>query len=394
MRVLFISEWYSAGMGYLENRLPRELRNLGAEVEIVTSQAQVYFDSPHYDQIYLEKLGPAVEAPGAYQYDGGTVRRLPMFSVRGRIGMRGLAAAIDGFAPQIVQVLDHSSIAAMQAGLHRVRRRFKLFTSNHLMASVFPPLGHRPPSWSWRARTRLSLWLPGRALSRATEACYVISPDAGDVAHRYLGVPRDKLRLSGLGVDADLFVPLGSRDEDARREKRRLFSASEDEVVCIYTGRLTADKDPTCLARAVRRLREAGLPVRAVFVGSGPLQEDLERIDGCVVLPFQRFEDLPDLYRAADIGVWPREDSTSMFDAKACGIPVVGSDEVRDGRFDEGGRSYREGDDEDLARVISDLLPAAFRTPLGRLARQDVVNNRSWSTIARARLEDYARAAP
>jgi glycosyltransferase involved in cell wall biosynthesis len=40
---------------------------------------------------------------------------------------------------------------------------------------------------------------------------------------------------------------------------------------------------------------------------------------------FVPVNELADYFRAADIGVWPRE-STSMLDAAACGLPIVVND--------------------------------------------------------------------
>lgn len=392
MRVLFVCEWYSEGMGYLENRLPAELKSAGSEVHVVTSQAQVYFNTPNYEEIYGSYLGDRILPPGMYESDGSTVERLPLIEVRGRIGMRGLGAAVDRFAPDVVQVLDHSSLAAMQVGWARSRRRFRLFTANHLMGSVFPPPDQRPPAFTWRIKTLLSLWIPGRLLSLLTEKCFAISPDAADVAHRYLGVPRQKIAEGALGVDTRLFRPPALSDTEQRAAMRREFGASDTDVVCIYTGKLTKDKDPLCLARAIEYLRQEGLPVRGVFIGEGPLSAEIAASEGCSLVPFQRFRDLPDFYRAADIGVWPRQESTSVFDAKACGLPVVGSDRVEDGRYARGGATYEEGEPRELASVLRGFFDKQIRTAAGEAARRDVVEHRSWARVAELRLRDYERA--
>lgn len=392
MKIVFVSDWYSERMGYLENCLPRELAAAGAEVHLITSQAQVYFDSPDYDTVYRRFLGDRLLPPGTYKSDGVTIHRLPLIEFRGRIGMRGLGAAIRSIDPDVVQILNHTSLSALQVGWARLRARFRLFSANHVMASVFPPPGQRPPSITWKMKTRLSLWLPGRLLSILIDRCYAISPDAADLAERYFGVPTRKIEEAPLGVDTKMFHPVGSEEGPIRSLLRRRLSVGKDETLCIYTGRFSPDKDPLCLAQATNILRSEGNAISSVFVGEGPQKSDIEAIDGCSTLPFVPFIELPNYYRAADLGVWPRQESTSVFDAKASGLPVVGSDRVEDGRFEQGGAVYREGDARSLADVLRELLEPSSRAQLGEAARRDVMEGRSWKRIAGERLSDYERA--
>ena len=57
MKVVFISVWFSEGMGYSENMFPKALAKLGVEVHLVTSTAQIYYYSPNYDSVYKAHLG-------------------------------------------------------------------------------------------------------------------------------------------------------------------------------------------------------------------------------------------------------------------------------------------------------------------------------------------------
>lgn len=391
MKIVIVSDWFSEQMGYLENCLPRELAATGVEVHVITSTAQVYFDSPEYDETYRRFLGEPLQPAGHFELDGVSIHRLPLIMYRGRIGIKGLAAEIRAIGPDIVQILDHTSLSALQVGWLRLRARFCLFSANHVMGSVFPPPGQRPPSLPWRIRTRFSLWLPGRILSTLVERCYAISPDAADVAERYFGIPARKIQESPLGVDAKLFHPPGSHETGARDLLRQELGVTSEETLCIYTGRLSADKDPLCLAQATGILRAKGHRIASVFIGEGQQGTDIEAVEGCTTRPFVPFVDLPKYYKAADLGVWPRQESTSVFDAKASGLPVVGSDRVDDGRFDHGGAVYREGDAHSLAEVLVGLLEPSSRAQLGAAARRDI-EARSWRSIAEERLRDYESA--
>ena len=84
------------------------------------------------------------------------------------------------------------------------------------------------------------------------------------------------------------------------------------------------------LADAIALLVAAGDPFRGLFVGGGTEAEAaaLRNSPGCQVVPFVPALDLPPYYWAADIGVWPRQESTSQLDAAAAGLPIILSDRI------------------------------------------------------------------
>ena len=52
MKIILVTDWFSEKMGYSENCLAEALGILGHEVHVVTSTANVYCDSPDYDNVY------------------------------------------------------------------------------------------------------------------------------------------------------------------------------------------------------------------------------------------------------------------------------------------------------------------------------------------------------
>jgi glycosyltransferase involved in cell wall biosynthesis len=136
-----------------------------------------------------------------------------------------------------------------------------------------------------------------------------------------------------------------------------------------------------------------GEPFKALFVGEGPQENDIRKCRNCVVHPFVRFEELPPYYRMSDIGVWPRQESTSVLDATACGLPVVISDRVQATERKEGnGITYVENDARDLIRALLALKEAETRKTLGKLGVEKILTRLSWQAIARQRLADYEDA--
>ncbi len=205
-----------------------------------------------------------------------------------------------------------------------------------------------------------------------------------------------KASLCTLGVDTDLFHP--AEDEAARQARAQLretLGFAPSDIICIYTGRFSKDKNPLCLAQAIDVLTKQGESFRGLFVGNGPPAEvaAIRTCAGCTIHPFVPVRELPPLYRAADIGVWPQQESTSMLDAAAAGLPIVISDRVKAlERVQGNGLTYHEGDPQDLARALQRLRDEDMRRQLGRAGAAKIAAEYSWLAIARRRVADYEAA--
>ncbi len=397
LRIAVVASWFSDQTGYAENCLSKALASLGHEVHVITSTAQPYFDEPFYDEVYAPWLGPPVVEPGVTEVDGYRVHRLPMTAAGGSEGirMRGMLSALRGLRPDVVQGFEAVGFTAHRAAVGKPLLGYKLFTGNHLHASVFPAAKRSGA----RARPFSRQALQGRLVGRMCERCYAISTDAAEIAVRFLAFPPEKVVVSPLGTDTEVFRPLGDRESlAARRALREELGVADDEIVCIYTGRFTVGdhgKNPLCLADAVARLVAEGHPYRALFVGGGDpaYVEEISSRPGSIVRPFVGFRELARHYWAGDVGVWPRQESTSQIDAAATGLPLVLSDtvQVRE-RVDGSGLTYREDDVEDLARQLLRLADPSLRRRLGDAGAERMQRDYSWRKLAEQRLADYQRS--
>lgn len=382
-------------MGYAASCLPKAMAALGQDVHVVTSNVQVYFDSPLYKETYEPFLGPAVQECGTGRLDGYALYRLPHCYWRGRFRIRGLTSKLRELRPDVVQTFEILALSTYQAALLKPLLRYQLFTGSHIHASVFPP-ARRALGAGERFFWFLYRNMIGRYVNLVAEKCYSISTDAADIAVRFWGIKPPKIQICSLGVDTELFHPVADEaDQAARTRLRERLGFAESDVVCIYTGRFTKDKGPLCLAQAVERLASQGLPFRGLFVGGGGEAEAdaIGKCAGCVLHPFVPANELPALYRAADIGAWPKQESTSQLDAVACGLPIVLSNrvEVRE-RVEGNGLLYEEEDPEDLARQLARLRDTAVRRALGAHGRQKIRELYSWDRIAKDRIADYEAA--
>ena len=389
MRIVLISEIFARGMGYLENMLPKYLARLGAEVDVVASSLP-----PNYrqDPETYRGFAQGAAAGSVESMDGFRLHVLAHAKLLGHVRLQGLAQKLQELRPDIVQTMTPIGWIALESACSRFRLGYRLFSGCHYHASVFPLAQAMTTRFHpSRMKCYLERGLHGRMASWATEKYYAISPDCAEVAERFFGVPKNKLEVCPLGVDTEIFHPVSGPEESGERTTlRQRLGFRGGEIVCVYSGRFSADKNPLLLARAIARLA-AGEPYRGLFIGNGPQAEAIAQCPGCITHPFVPMRELGGFYRAAEIGVWPAQESMSMLDALACGIPLVANDTMNAPERLQGcGLQYRLDDLDDLAGKLRLLGDAALRERLGLEGARRMRQEFSWEAIAARRLDDYS----
>jgi len=392
MKIVLVSTWYSENMGYSENTLPKSLAYLGHEVHLITSTAQVYYNSKFYDSTYRKFIGPPILEPVSKQIDGYTLHRLPLKEKLLGIKIEGLIDKVAEIKPDIVQTFDIDGLNTYSLALAQPKFGYKLFTEMHMHASVYP---------SYQTKKLLRIikwyWKWGRFLKKindATVLCYPIAADCADIAKIVFKVPENKLKIQSLGTDTQLFKLITTPLEaEQRKEIRNQFGFTDADIVCVYTGRITKDKSPSVLAEAIKILHQRNeTHYKALFVGIGE-KEEVEKIKntpGCVVKNFVPVFDLPKYYQASDIAVWPNQESTSQLDAIACGLPLIINDTVTiKERVEGNGLFYKLMDTKDLANKLLDLKNESIRKEYGEAGVTKAQNQFSWIKIASERVKDY-----
>ncbi|HKW01847.1 MAG TPA: glycosyltransferase family 4 protein [Vicinamibacterales bacterium] len=394
MRIAVVSTFYSEGMGYTENCLPRALAALGHDVHVITTVFNVYGNEADYAKTYRAFLGPNRVSPGRSSADGFQVHRLDANVVGGYVVPRGLAAKVREIAPDVVHSLEIASVPTYELAWQRMFRRFALFCETHQHMSVVKPFLTQPGSFLRKASYRMTRTLPTHLASLAVEKCYAIAPDCAEVAARFYGVPREKIKLQSLGADTELFHPVEtSADESARSDLRRRLGFADDDVVCVYSGRFSEDKNPLLLARAIDRLPDQAPVFRALFIGDGVQRDEIASCRHTKILGFMKHRSLAEHYRAADLAVWPTQESMSMLDAASTGLPIVVSNRIGAvDRVSGNGRTYVEGDVDSLADALTSLASREERRALGAAGRRKMLAGSNWARYAQAVEADYHSA--
>jgi glycosyltransferase involved in cell wall biosynthesis len=392
LRIVIVSAYYSEGMGYAENKLPKALAALGHDVHLIASTYNVYGNEPGYDSNYLKFLGPRQVAPETRMIDGYQLHRLPGRLVAGYVRIEGLASKVTSLKPDIVYSLEIASLQTFAMALLRPLAGFKLFSGTSQTMSVMKPYMRNPQGQVLkRIGYRLTRTLPSALASLTVEKCYAASPDGVEVATRFYGVPAHKTVLRSLATDTAMFHPVETEaDRASRAQVRARYGWTNDDVICLYTGRFSRDKNPLLLAKAIDQLASTSSRFKALFVGEGVEREEIAKCRNVSIVPFMTHDDLSIHYRACDIAVWPKQESMSMLDAAASGVPLLVSDQMGEpGRAAGNGRTYRENDISSLTSVITELADPALRAKLGAEGRRKMLSQFSWEQRARAMETDY-----
>jgi glycosyltransferase involved in cell wall biosynthesis len=241
-------------------------------------------------------------------------------------------------------------------------------------------------------------------LARCVDRFVVISREIDDELGG-LGVEAERRVFIPNGVDFGRFAPVAASEKAALRERLGL---PIDAVLAVFAGRLSAQKrlpllldawadvaptTPGALLLIAGADRRFGLPEREVVPP--------ERLRAPGVRALGHVDDMPALFRAADIFVLPSASeglSNALLEACASGLAVIASRTGGTTDFVEHGRNGLLFDIDDragLTRALGNLCAdAALRERLGRAARETVMARYDLRATAGALVALYRTLAP
>ena len=164
------------------------------------------------------------------------------------------------------------------------------------------------------------------------------------------------------------------------------------------------EKDIEFLLEATSLLTSKGLDIKVLIVGSGPRDYEQKlrslakrlRIENIVTfIGFVDKKDLPSLYNAADIGVWPGSPSITIIEAMATGLPIVipflGSTSHLFG-YDVGFH-FKRGNIAELTTCLKRLVvDENLRKKKGLEAQKMVVDRLNWKAVNAKTVAIYENA--
>jgi len=131
--------------------------------------------------------------------------------------------------------------------------------------------------------------------------------------------------LFSRGVDTQVFSP---QHRDA--ELRKQWTKHNDDLICLYVGRIAAEKNISTVITAFDAMKQANEHVQLVMVGDGPLLKSLSRQRKDIVFAGAKLgNELSRYYASADIFLFASETETFgnvVVEAMSSGLCVVSND--------------------------------------------------------------------
>ncbi len=336
--------------------------------------------SQHVAVIRGGELEVVFDAPCAFLGDGGGV--LPGVGVSPR-ALRNLRALIRAYEPDVVQA--HGGEALKYATSTLIRRGPLV---------VYRRIGSAPSSLT-RGLRRTAYG----AIMRRADRIVAVAEDVRRETVELFRVAPHKVMTIPNGVDRKRLTVTKSRDET-----RRDLGIQRGTPVIVSMGAISWEKDPLAHLRVTARvLRDVGEVVH-VWVGDGPMREELrmaavqEGLDGRLLMLGKR-TDVANVLTAADVLLFAsRADGMEgmpaiIIEAGIAGIPVAGyavagvPEVVVDGTT---GFLVPPGDLDGLAeRVVKLLGDENGRRAIGEAARKRCLARFDIRTVAARYLSLY-----
>jgi glycosyltransferase involved in cell wall biosynthesis len=229
----------------------------------------------------------------------------------------------------------------------------------------------------------------GRFILSQSARIIAVSPSVRKHLVR-LRTPTDRIVVVPNGVDLRRFWP-------------RHEMAQNDPPVIAFIGRLIVNKGPATLLTALLQLRREGLDFKAVFIGDGPLRQQLERralpLGSAVQFLGQQPDVAPHL-RQSDLLVRPSLTEgmpLGILEAMASRVCVIASD--IDGNRDlvthgRNGVLFPAEDSTGLADAIRALMgDSARRAELAR-AGYETAQPHGWDAVVARTAAVFSSAIP
>jgi glycosyltransferase involved in cell wall biosynthesis len=181
---------------------------------------------------------------------------------------------------------------------------------------------------------------------------------------------------------SDGFVPQPAEAvADYRRTLDERFPQLKGKRLLLFAGRITVEKNAKFLFPVLRRIRTQMKDVALVFAGDGPARPHIEVLaarsglcESCAFLGYVGRSELPLVYAAADVFVFPSKTETQglcTIEAMGTGLPVVAIGEMGTldvMRGDNGGFMVSDDVREFADSVLALLRDEGLRTSKAREA--------------------------
>ncbi len=383
MRIVSVNVHYQDKLGYQDYYLGKEWTKMGYDVHYVTSD--VHFDYPDYDNTVKHLIGDKYVGTGLFYTDFGVpVHRLKGTNKKhtGFIWLKGFKKKIFELKPDILVLHGVFNYQTIRTLFFAKKLNCRILMDDHT-AKFFLRKGQMAKLAYWLFRKLFS-----KKIMEVADKIIGITPSVMEVLKVDFGLSGDKVSQVILGSDTDLF----KSTPELRRMGRDFFEVSSDEVLVLYTGKIYEEKKVHLIIEALNDPLVRG-DQQVVMGIIGGIDATYKQMLGKVIndakikvilKPAMSQENLPMLYNAADICVWPDSLTASTIDASACGSAIISNDNMPERTSYDNGITIRRGNFDDLKAALQKLIADPdLRKEMGERGVRYVDEQLSWKIIAK-----------
>lgn len=382
MKILYVVDYYQPQLGYSEYFIPQELKRKGHKVTILTSN--YYYPFPNYTDTAGKILGPRQQAAGTFKLDGIEVIKEPLvLEIFTRAIFRNHEKHVRRLRPDLVIVNKSAGFNTIRMAQLKPKYGYRYISYDAHLPSGFLAVGNQYAKeiFYWLFRVFFASLINTQA-----DALVAVQEDTTIIMERYYG--QKNIVHIPLGTDTRRF----KFDRSAGKKIRSKLKIKSRDFVVIYTGKIIQTKGVILLFKALNTLWSKGLKIHLVLVGNGNQeymaecydQVDSQYHDFIHHVGFTQNKDLYKYYSAANVGVWPLEESTAMNDAAACELPFIANHTIgaRVRLSNKNALTYKKGNVADLAKKIKYLYSHPTQTKqMGKRGKALIDTKLSWSRI-------------
>ena len=334
MKILHIIGYFQPELGYEEYYTAMNQVKMGHDVHVITSD--MIFPFKNVEKMLKQsgsKYKTRKRKVGFSKVDGIKVYRLPHYlEYMDCIFVRGMKKHICKIDPDIIHVHEPKQGTGFQ-GVYHAKDRYPIVIDSHdcglINTDVYildkslrslKALVIRYEYYGFRKR------LANYSFKRTK---HIIAPVkcVVDFLDWVYGIKGKKVRYVPLGADSSVFYP----DNRKRKKIRKKLDIGDDEVVITTSGIMSERKRIDVLIKTFHKLQKDH-KIRLLIIGEGSeeyvgsLKDLVKRLKLKGKVTFAGFlskEVLNEYLNASDIGAWVANNSVSMIEAMACGLPVI-----------------------------------------------------------------------
>lgn len=316
MRIVQIEDFFHPDAGYQVNILSKEWARNGHDVYIITAKEKHLPDNltKFFDFRDIESKDSAYEI----KYNVKIIR----VDTNGRISSRiifrrRIFKLIDSLEPSILYVHGNDTYIGIITALRINKLKYPVIFDTHMVDMASNNKFNKLFYFFYKKIITPKLVRNKVYILRTAEVDYIFDK---------FNYPFDLSPNLGFGSDVSIFFP----SDLVKRRLKKEMNIPDDSFVFIYAGKLDETKGGYFLSESLLKKVESTKKLTFIIIGNCNSNrcEDIEfnftnSENNVIRFPTQAYENLGDLFRVADVAIFPKQCSLSFYDMQASGLPVI-----------------------------------------------------------------------